>query len=417
MSLNVKHRTTRRRLLQLAGGGLAAGLAASAVEAGNRRSYFVHPSGRGDVRQAVRDHGGRVTHSYGSFAFIAGRVPPDNADDLRDDRRVSTVERDGTVEALHHEDWHDGGGGGGNGGGCSDHPVQNPSWGWTRINAETAHDDATGVGVDVAVLDTGIDEGHCDLAENLDGGYNCTGGPASRWDDKNGHGSHCAGIAAAVDNGIGVAGVAPAASLWAVKVLGNGGTGSWSDVVCGIDWCLEHGKEILSMSFGGSRNDTVAQALSTAYDAGHLLVAAAGNDGNDEDGTCEENNVGFPATHDDVIGVSAMDPDDTLAGYSSVGDGDGDGATDVDLLAPGTDIRSTYKDDGYEVLSGTSMACPHVSGTAALAWADLGADGPGTGDRNTIEDTLYSQTEPVLDTCEEGNGLVRPDRVVGALSG
>lgn len=410
------HSTTRRRILQIAGGGLAAGLATQPVAANGKKSYFVHPSGRGNVRQAVRDHGGNVTHVYDNFAFIAGRVPPDKVDHLRRDRRISMVERDGTVEALHHEDWHDRGGGGddGGGGGCSDHPTQDASWGWKRIHAGEAHSDATGSGVDIAILDTGIDKGHCDLKDNVQGGYNCTGGPTSKWDDKNGHGSHCAGIAAAVDNNIGVAGVAPAANLWAVKVLGNGGTGSWSDVVCGIDWCRNNDKEILSMSLGGGYNSTVDSALTDTYDAGHLIVAAAGNDGNNEDGNCEEDNVGFPASHSDVIAVSAMDESDSdgtlLADYSSVG-------KEVDLMAPGTNIRSTYEDDSYNTLSGTSMACPHVSGTAALAWEDRGSDGPGTSDRDKIKSTLLTETEEVLKSCEEGKGLVRPDKVVDSLSG
>lgn len=396
---------TRRRVLGLTAAGSLGLIAAPTVASNGKASYFVHPDGpTRNAADAVRDHGGRVTHTYSTFDFIAGRVPTDNVEDLRKDGRVGRIERDGRVEAHHHRDDHDGGppGGGDDDGDCADHPAEEPSWGWDRIDAGEV--DETGQGVDIAILDTGIDEAHCDLVANLAGGHNCTNGPARNWDDKNGHGTHCAGIASAAANDIGVVGVAPGANLWGVKVLGNGGTGSWSDVVCGIDWCIENAKEILSMSFGGGPNDTVAEALATAYAEGHLLVSSAGNSGNDEDGECEENNVGFPASHPDVIAVSAMDRDNTIAGYSSVG-------SDVELLAPGTDIRSTYTDDGYDTLSGTSMAAPHVSGVGALVWETYESNGPSS-DNKSIRTDLHDSVEVVLGTCEEGHGLVQADGAV-----
>lgn len=405
----------RRHILKLIGGGTLATLTAPVGSASKTKAVFVRPAdGQRAVTNAVRAHNGTVTQTYKNFAFIAARVPVSALDNLRADSRVATVEPDGPVHALHHKDGHDGGppGDGGGDNGCGDHPAQSPSWGWERINASDAHSDARGNGVDVAILDTGIDAEHCDL--DVHGGTNCTG-KGNGFDDKNGHGTHCAGIASALDNSIGVVGVAPAANLWAVKVLDNSGSGSWSNVVCGIDWCMTHKKEILSMSFGASSMpDTVHSAISDTYEAGHLLVAAAGNEGNDEDGSCEEKNVIQPARHPDVIGVSAMDESDSdgtlLADYSSVG-------VNVELMAPGTAIRSTYTNDSYDTLSGTSMACPHVTGTAALAWEDLGSDGPETGDRDTIRQTMREQAEPVLGTCEDGYGLIRPDKVVAELSG
>lgn len=155
------------------------------------------------------------------------------------------------------------------------------------------------------------------------------------------------------------------------------------------------------MSFGASSMpNSVHTAIEDAYAAGHLLVAAAGNNGNDEDGECsDDSNVGQPARHPDVIAVSAMDSDDTLAGYSSVG-------PEVEIMAPGTDIRSTDAGDGYETLSGTSMACPHVSGTGGMVWEIYGADGPNVSDRDAIRDILTDTAEPVLGTCEEGAGLL-----------
>jgi subtilisin family serine protease len=163
---------------------------------------------------------------------------------------------------------------------------------------------------------------------------------------------------------------------------------------------MQNDREILSMSFGAdSMPDTVHGALDDAYAAGHLLVAAAGNDDNNEDGDCEEANVGQPARHEDVIAVSAMDSDDTLAGYSSVG-------PEVELMGPGTDVRSTYKGDSYETLSGTSMACPHVTGVGALVWGANEYGDPDPGERDNVRSTLQDTAETVVESCEEGYGLV-----------
>lgn len=367
----------------------AAGLGEAA--AADRRSVFVHGS---EPTAAVRDHGGQVRFDYDNFDFIAARVPDVAA--LRRDGRVSDVTPDGTVEAIHHRDGHDGGPGDGGGGGDDGSSSQTLPWGVDRIDAEPGAVSADGTGVDVAVLDTGVDTGHPDLS--VDGGANCTG-KGNGYEDKDGHGTHCAGIATAVDNGEGVVGVAPGASLWAVKVLDNSGSGAWSNVICGIDWCLTNGKEIISMSLGAtSMPDEVGTAISDAYSAGHLLVAAAGNRGNDQDGDDEEENVDQPARHPDVVAVSAMtgdadgsNSDDVIASYSSVG-------SEVEVMAPGTDVYSTYKGGGYETLSGTSMACPHVSGLAALVW---------DGDNGSARETLQTSAEPIETVgVEQGAGLV-----------
>lgn len=397
---------SRRSVLRLSAAG-AVGLLAAPATAQQSAFVFVYPDdGSNDAAEAVRQNNGTVRFEYENFEFIAARIPEQNLDELREDPRVAEVERDGRVELIPPRQARPPSGmpGGGGGGSCSDHPDEQSSWGWDAVNAGSRAND--GNGVDVAILDTGIDADHCDLQNNVQGGTNCnTQGPS--WEnDKNGHGTHCAGIAAAVDNQIGVVGVAPAADLYGVKVLGPDGSGRWSEVVCGIDWCITNEREVLSMSFGGGYNKSVAAALTKAYDEGHVLVAAAGNSGNNEDSSCSENNVGFPATHDRVIGVSAMDKDGTIASYSSVGDGDKDGDTDVEFIAPGTAIRSTYKDNTYDTLSGTSMACPHVSGVAAIAWKDSGlGDSVESGDGQQVWDRLASTADGDRG-CVDGNGLI-----------
>ena len=176
---------------------------------------------------------------------------------------------------------------------------------------------------------------------------------STKWDDDNGHGTHVAGTIAAVDNTVGVVGVAPQASLLAAKVLNRQGSGYLSDVIAGIDYCVQNGAKVVSMSLGSSSDvQALHNAVDAAYADGVLLVAAAGNDYGGA--------VSYPAAYDSVVAVSATDSNNNLASFSNVG-------PEVELAAPGVSILSTYKDGGYATLSGTSMATPHVSGVAALA--------------------------------------------------
>jgi subtilisin len=172
--------------------------------------------------------------------------------------------------------------------------------------------------------------------------------------DYNSHGTHCAGTIAAVINGSGVVGVAPAAYLYAVKVLDKTGFGQWSYLIAGIDWCIDKkGMKVLSMSLGGSSAPSALETMcNAAWAKGALLVAAAGNNGGA---------VGVPARYKNVIATSAIDSTNTLAYFSSRG-------PEVELCAPGVSVLSTIPGGSYGTKSGTSMACPHVSGSAALAW-------------------------------------------------
>jgi len=176
-------------------------------------------------------------------------------------------------------------------------------------------------------------------------------------DDDNGHGSHVAGIVAAVDNEIGVIGVAPQASLWAVKVLDKGGSGYISDVIAGIEWSITNGMDVINMSLGASSDiQAMHDAVDFAYTAGIVVVASAGNSG---DGDGATNEVGYPAKYSSVIAVAATAYDDSTPTWSSEG-------AEVAVAAPGVNIRSTWNDGLYNTKSGTSMASPHVAGTVAL---------------------------------------------------
>jgi subtilisin len=272
---------------------------------------------------------------------------------------------------------------------------------------------------DVAVIDTGIDFDHPDL--NLAMAIDCTwSGPnegtcAGTRDDGHGHGTHVAGTIGALDNDLGVVGVAPGVRLWAVKVLTNYGTGTTAQVVAGIDWVAGHAGEIevANMSLGGvGESDVMDTAIEGAVGAGVTFVLAAGNRAMDVDNY-------HPAGQPDAITVSALadfdglpgglgtptcreDIDDTRAYFSNFGAG-------VDVAAPGVCIYSTYLDGGYATMSGTSMAAPHVSGAAALLASTGGYTPAGikeilactgdlcAGNYDWVDDSLDGFQEPLLD--------------------
>ncbi len=240
-------------------------------------------------------------------------------------------------------------------------PAEVLPWGVDRIDADLAWATTRGAGIKVAVIDTGIDLDHPDLKENIKGGYNALN-PRKSCNDDNGHGTHVAGIIAARQNGIGVVGVAPEADLYAVKVLNSRGIGFVSDIIEGLDWCIQNGIQVANMSLGGGGTTSYHEAIQKAYQAGIVLVAAAGNDGVD-------NSVNYPAAYPEVIAVSATDSNDVLSSFSSRG-------PEVELAAPGVEIDSTWNDGYYRTASGTSMATPHVSGAAALVLAAGRANTP-----------------------------------------
>lgn len=231
--------------------------------------------------------------------------------------------------------------------------------GVAQIKAPAGWPSSQGQGVRVAVVDTGIDYNHTDLKANYKGGVSFVPGATTPLDD-HGHGTHCAGTIAATINGAGVVGVAPSASLYAVKVLDSSGNGAYSQIISGIDWCVQNKMHIVSMSLGGSGGSTALQSIcNTAWTKGLLLVAAAGNSGAPTPPATST--VGYPGKYQNVIAVSAIDTANALASFSSRG-------PEVDLCAPGVNVLSTTKGGGYGNMSGTSMACPHVSGAAAVVW-------------------------------------------------
>ncbi|MFB9967992.1 S8 family serine peptidase [Sinosporangium siamense] len=262
--------------------------------------------------------------------------------------------------------------------------VQTLPTGIDRVDAELSPTAAidnvdTRVNVDVAVIDTGIQLNHPDLNVYTAGARNCNTGSSAN--DGNGHGTHVAGTIGALDNNNQVVGVAPGARVWPVRVLNNSGGGSWSQVICGIDYVTANASriEVANMSLGGvgfddnncgnTNADAMHRSICAAVRAGVTFVVAAGNNNGNAANA-------VPAAYDEVITVSALadfngrpgkgapstcrpDQDDTFADFSNDG-------VDIDLIAPGVCILSTWIGSGVNTISGTSMASPHVAGGAAL---------------------------------------------------
>src|SRR4051794_706329 len=250
-------------------------------------------------------------------------------------------------------------------------------------------------GAPVGIVDTGIDAGHEDLTGRVAACASSSGGrvtPGACADDA-GHGTHVAGtIGAAANNGAGIAGIAFASPLIICKALGGDGSGTPADVAACIAWAHQAGAKVISMSLGGPASRTLAAAVTSAWDrggrAGSLLVAAAGNDGND---TLE-----FPAALPDVVSVAAVDDQGNPAAFSNAN-------ADVELAAPGVDVLSDRAGGGYVQMSGTSMATPHVAAIAAL----LAGAQPGSAKtlRPRLDATAHDLLAPGRDPAT-GFGLV-----------
>lgn len=320
--------------------------------------------------------GGRVIKEFKDVGMLYASVPPGAHASLAQNPAVEFVESDGQFEIAQ-----------------ASTSEYSESWVLGDIGAEPVHNsNYTGRGVKIALLDTGIDYNHPELAPNYRGGYDFINNDSDPMDD-NGHGTHVAGILAAARDGQGIVGIAPDAEIYAIKVSDKRGSGSFSDLVKGIEWSIDNGMDIVTMSItgkGGSR--ALAKAVETAYDDhGLVLVAAVGNGKGD---------VLYPAAYEQVIGVGSVTKDNELSTFSLTG-------SEVELVAPGSGIKSATVGGKYRVLSGTSMATPLVTGSVALllgseekAWNDTGmVDGDGAWTNDELRKVLRGTA---TDLGEEG---------------
>lgn len=376
---------------------------------------------------AVRlDLDARTYYRYAARGFAAD-MSAERAEEITHDPSVALVQQSRRVRVALH-----------------DNPFQTLTEGADRIDAE--ENSGAGIGsppgpdiaADIAIIDTGI-ASHPDL--NVAGGFgayeaflgldqnndpiydNCNTGHDP--EDEHGHGTHVAGTAAAVDNNIGVVGVAPGANLWAVRVLRDDGYGCDEDVILGVDWVTGRKMEfddgvggsdqdpginftVANMSLGGTPDSALCQAIANSVAQGVMYAVAAGNEASDA-------NTSGPANCPTVVAVSAyadydgqpggaadqvctwsgsgaVDPDDSFAYFSNFG-------PTVEVAAPGVCIMSTYLGGLYAPLSGTSMATPHVTGALALFKASTGYNGPYDGPSVMAALVAAGWTRPQNSVC------------------
>lgn len=306
---------------------------------------------------------------YGSsIEGFAVKLTEEQAGIIASDPAVSYIEQDRIIALAPPP-----GKGPGKGGGGGTPPDQTTPWGITRVNGGGAY---TGSGV-AYIIDSGIDSGHEDLNVNASLGFNAfTKGKDSNLDnDGNGHGTHVAGTVAALDNEIGVIGVAPGATVVPVKVLDSRGSGSYSGVIAGVDFVGANGKagDVANMSLGGGYSQAVNDAVIAASSKVKFSLAA-GNDARLASTTSPAS-----ANGPNIYTISAMTQSDGLASFSNYGN------PPVDYAAPGVGILSTVP-GGYTSYSGTSMAAPHVAGILLLG--NIRTDGTISGDKDSSPDPI-----------------------------
>ncbi len=296
---------------------------------------------------------GKIKRTYKLIPAMAASLPEEEIKNLRKNGKIAYIADNAIYKAVAET--------------LPGGEYEN-SWGVSHIYADVTHASGNkGLGIRVAVLDTGIDYNHEDLDDNYQGGYDFVFSDDDPFDDNtHSHGTHVAGIIAAEENGLGVIGAAPEVDLFAVKVLDGAGFGLVEWIIAGIEWAVNNDIEIINMSIEGPENDGLSAACDAAYNAGVLLVAAGGNN------LAGDGLVRFPAAYDSVIAVTATDASDLPAYFSPIGE-------EVELAAPGVEVLSTVAGGGYDYISGTSQAAPHVTGVAALCLLanteDLNDDG------------------------------------------
>lgn len=329
---------------------------------------------RAEVLERAEVSEENVLNTYNNtIAGFTAKLNDGQLEKLKNDENVSYIEEDrivifappcGTPNGGACEDPGDGGGG-----------SQSTPYGITRVNGGVSY-----TGSNVAwVIDTGIDLDHPDLNVDASRGFNAftSGRDGKSLDDGNGHGTHVAGTIAALDNSEGVIGVAAGATVIPVKVLDSRGSGSYSGVIAGVDHVGANGSngDVANMSLGGPTSQALDDAVLAAASNGIKFALAAGNEG-------EDANNSSPArvNGSNIYTISAMDSNDDWAYFSNYGN------PPVDYAAPGVSVSSTWKDGGYNTISGTSMASPHAAGVLLLGNAST--DGTVNGDPDGDADPI-----------------------------
>lgn len=325
---------------------------------------------KGKAIGIMKRYGGsesQIEHVYstaiqGFSAFLS----PGLYDKIAQDVDVAYVESDFEVTLAQKKP----------GGGTTTQPAQTIPWGITRVGGA-----GNGTGKNAWVIDTGIQTNHPDLLVNASRGFSAfTSGKDAGVNDGNGHGTHVAGTIAALNNTIGVVGVAAGATVIPVKVLGATGSGSNAGVIAGVDFVAANGQvgDVANMSLGGGVSTALDVAVSNAAAKGILFVLAAGNSSADA-------NTSSPARVNgaNIYTISAHDVNNVFASFSNFGN------PPVDFCAPGVAVNSTWIGSAYRSISGTSMAAPHVAGILLLG--PVNSRGTVTGDRDSNPDLMATR--------------------------
>jgi subtilisin family serine protease len=310
-----------------------------------------------------------IEHVYGSaLTGFSAFLSPGQVQKLLKSGAVDYIEEDFEVSIAQ---------GGKPSGGVITQPAQEIPWGITAIGGA-----GNGTGKTAWILDTGIDLTHPDLLVDAARGFSAfTTGKDVGLNDGNGHGTHVAGTVAALNNGIGVVGVAAGAKVVPVKVLGARGTGANSGILAGIDWVAAKGKpgDVANMSLGGGVSTALDQAVLNASNSSGVKFALAAGNETDNANNHSPARVNGP----NIVTVSAHNINNVFATFSNYGN------PPIDICAPGVSIKSTWKGNSYNTISGTSMATPHVCGILLLG--NLNTRGTVSGDPDGSADALASR--------------------------
>lgn len=370
---------------------------------------------KGAAASVLRQHGLSQGPSIGSTGAQLIKVPDGKElqliEALSRNRAVEYAEPDELVTAATNDQYFD-----------RQYALQNGGQSFTNtantqtiatgkpdadVDAVEAWKFTTGGGTRVAIVDSGVASDNPDIAPKVVARANFSG--TATGEDNYGHGTHVAGIVAATSgNTIGVAGVCPSCTILDAKVLNDSGSGSSSAIANGINWAVSNGAKVINMSLGQRVSSrTLETAVNNAWNAGAVIVAAAGNAGTQA--------KIYPGAYPNVIAVAATDNNDAKASFSSYG------ANWVDVAAPGVNVYSTFPNHtfvlgtqnnrsmGYDIASGTSMASPIVAGVAALVWSS-----PAGTANTSVRAKVESTADPILGTGSYwASGRVNACRAVG----
>lgn len=306
-----------------------------------------------------------ITATYGhALKGFAANLTENQVNALRKDPRVKSIEPDMTISISPFK-------GKPSGGGTTTPPAQQIPYGTARVGGGTSASSHT-----AWVIDSGIDLDHPDLNVDVTRSATFLGG-ISTPDDQNGHGTHVAGTIGAINNSIGSVGVAPGTLVVAVRVLDRRGSGSISGVIAGVDYVKANANsgDVANMSLGGGVSTALDNAVISAANSGVKFALAAGNSS-----TNASNSSPARANGNNIFTISAMNSSDNWASFSNYGN------PPVDYCAPGVGVYSTWKDGGYNSISGTSMAAPHAAGVLLLGAAK--SDGTVKGDPDGNPDPI-----------------------------